>query len=37
MKKYLSVLCLIVFLITLTGCSSKPDEKEVKVVENVLR
>ena len=34
MKKYLSVLCLIVFLITLTGCSSKPDEKEVKVVEN---
>lgn len=37
MKKYLSVFCLIVFLIILTGCSSKPDEKEVKVVENVFK
>lgn len=36
MKKYLSVFCLIVFLIILTGCSSKPNEKEVKV-ENTFK
>ncbi|MDU3337912.1 hypothetical protein [Paraclostridium bifermentans] len=36
MKKYLSVFCLIVFLIILTGCNSKPNEKEVKV-ENTFK